>query len=363
MLSIHRQPLFVRFQCVGPQIAQTMLTAVLAMVVVLSGLEQNTAVATEPLFTVPNLSANTDEIFLISTREVGTSVDSQRLQQGLRCHRFVGNSSGQTMWQKTDWRNLLVDPIADRTTVFYVHGNRVAPGKDLLDGLEVYRSLKLHGKTNGPVRFIIWSWPSTPIPRPFKDFRLKATLTHPVAWQFAWLLQQFPAKTKLSLVGYSYGARIVSGALHLLQGGQLGKLKMNTPSNEEPSQYRAALIAAAYDESWIEPGNYYGRAIQQIERMIISSNKQDPAMRFYHLSNGRGRIHALGRQGITHLSSLGASADRIRHVDFSEHVGRSHSLMDYLAADIKMQIIWQQLFMPVKKRGTFNKFDVATRHQ
>ena len=343
MFSIPRQFRCVRYLCVPALIEPIRLPLIACLLVAMTTHEASSSFAAAPLFAAPQPTTSGDEIFLVSTREVGTAISGQRLNQGLRCKRFVGDRSRQTAWQDTDWRELAARSRVNRRTVIYVHGNRVAPGRDVADGLAVYRSLKLLGKSPAPVRFIIWSWPSAPIPGRVKDFRVKATLTDPVAWQFAWFLNQFPAEAQLSLVGYSYGARVVSGAMHLLGGGRIGMLKLNDSAQQKHATVRAALIAAAFDETWIEGGNYYGRTIWQTERLIVSTNKQDPVMRFYHLSNGRGRVHALGRAGIERLSSLGAAARRIKHVDFTDNVGRSHTLEDYLAATSKMSTVWHQL--------------------
>jgi len=304
---------------------------------------QTTAPAAEPLFAAPQPKDQVDEIVLVSTRSIGTVCDSERLSQELRCERMGVDTRGQSTWQAIDWRELLAAPGANRQTIIYVHGNRVGPGKDLSDGLQVYRSLKKDYQPSAPVRFVIWSWPATPIPGPVKDFRVKAAYTHRVAWQFAWFLDQMPADSRVSLVGYSYGARVVSGALQLLSGGALDELRLDASPPKERPPIRAALIAAAYDVDWVQPGKNYGLAIRQLDRLVLSTNTQDPVMRFYHLSNGRGRVHALGRSGIEHPSVFRSSARHIKEVDFTDPVGRSHGLADYLAASEKMSLVWRQM--------------------
>ncbi|MCG8448488.1 MAG: hypothetical protein MI725_02775 [Pirellulales bacterium] len=331
------------------------LSAFVCLALIVSWSTCACAVAAEPLFAPPQPPQSitqVDEIVLVSTRAVGTTCDSQKLGQGLRCDRWEIDATGRPAWKMIDWRELLLPSQPDRPTVIYVHGNRVATGRDRTEGLKVYHSLKKHGPPHGPIRFIIWSWPSTPIPRPVKDFRVKAAFTHPVAWQFAWFLDQMPADTHLSLVGYSYGTRVVSGAMHLLEGGRLGELKLHSPPDKERAPIRAALIAAAFDADWIQPGNYYGRTLHHLECLVLTTNKQDPAMRFYHLSNGHGRVHALGRTGIEKPRLLGTSARRIKQVDFTDRVGRNHALAEYLAASGKMSTVWRQILPPGEKRTT-----------
>ncbi len=297
-----------------------------------------------PLFDGPRPAPVRDEVFLISTRAMGTVCCSEQMSRKLSCQRLVAGPTGSTTWQTSDWRRLLSSEDR-RPTIIYVHGNRVAPGQDSKQGLQIYESLKKHGQRSGPIRFIIWSWPATQIPGLVKDYRVKAQRTTPAAWQLAWLLDRLPVENSISLVGYSYGTRVVSGAAHLLAGGNLGPLRLKNRRHAEGPSVRVALIAAAYDADWIQPKHFYGRSTSLIDRLVLVTNELDPAMRFYHLSNGRGRMHALGKSGVHRPSTLGARGRRFRQVDFTGEVGRSHALVDYLAADGKMQAVWQQLLI------------------
>lgn len=325
------------------------LAGLLLFAVLICGSTTSTqALTVVPLFDAPQPPAVRDEILLVSTRAIGNVCDNENTSRRLRCQRLVTNTSGQPVWNAADWRQLLFSPT-NLPTIVYVHGNRVVPGQDRLQGLQVYRSLKAH--THGPVRFIIWSWPSAQIPGPIKDYLVKAQRTNPAAWQLAWLLDKLPEEAQVSLVGYSFGTRIVSGATHLLAGGQLGRLKLAERTHPDRPPVRAALLAAAYDADWIQPGRFYDQALGQLERLILATNELDPAMRFYHLGNGRGRMHALGKSGVYQLGTLGPAMNRLQRIDFTREVGRSHSLGDYLAADSKMGILWHELTMPRVIRG------------
>ncbi|MGI9429653.1 MAG: hypothetical protein ACR2NM_13410, partial [Bythopirellula sp.] len=258
------------------------------------------------------------------------------------CHRLMARPNGGAEWKPTDWRQLISSPV-DVPTVVYVHGNRVEPGKDCFEGMQVYHSLKANKQIRGPIRFIIWSWPADKIPGPIKDYLVKAQRTIPAAWQLAWLLDKLPIDSEISLVGYSYGTRVVSGAAQLLAGGRLGGLALPERLHPHRPPVQAALIAAAFDADWVQPGQFYGESLTQFRRLVLVTNELDPAMRFYHLSNGRGRMHALGKAGVHQPGSLGRASHRIRLVDFSSEVGRSHALVDYLKAQEKMRVLWQQL--------------------
>jgi len=292
------------------------------------------------LFDPPQPAADADEIVLLSTRALGTQCDEDRMGERLICSRYEVNKQGQSSWQVMDWREI-PSSTAPHPTLIYVHGNRVWPGRDQTDGLKVYRSLKSSGQFRQPIRYMIWSWPATPIPGPIKDYRLKASQTPSVSWQLAWFIDRLPADTQLVLVGYSHGARVACGAMHLLGGGELDGRPLTKRQNPQCRPIQVALLAAAYDDDWIEPGSRYGKAIAQMQQLVVVTNKLDPAMRFYHLSNGRGRKHALGKQGVANPGRLGQAAKKITQLNVTEQVGRSHSLMDYLDDTEGMVTLWR----------------------
>ncbi len=305
-----------------------------------------------PLVAVPSLGATladppapptADEILLISTRRLGTSCNPEQIKQSLDCHRLTFNSAGEPTWVAHDWHNLQLPTSALRQTVIYVHGNRVSEGYDATEGMAVYESLISGRKGHKPLRYIIWSWPSSQIPGQIKDYQVKALRTNPVAWQLAWFLDQIPAETPISLMGYSYGARAVSGTMHLLGGGSLGNLKLEKRRHPDRQPVRVALMAAAFDADWMLPGEVHERAITQVERMVVVTNKQDPAMRFFKLSTKKSRVDALGLAGMPQSAKLGPAAKRIQYLDVTAEVGRSHVIYDYLADTPKMTRMWRQL--------------------
>jgi len=295
-----------------------------------------------PLHSPPRHSSS-DEILLLNTRMVGTACDDISMSRRLQCEQCVATPHQAPQWKPRDWNDLVFDSAAARPTVIYIHGNRIARGEDRRQGLQVYRSLTRLGNLNEPIRFIIWSWPSSAIPGPVKDYKVKACRTRPAAWQLAWFLDQLPAESRVSLLGYSYGARVASGAMHVLGGGSLDGLKLHQRNHPQHKPFRVALIAAAFDANWIQPGHFHSRVMSQVKSLMIATNQLDPIMRFYHLSNGRGHVDALGKRGVAQPQTLGSAIRNIKMIDFTRAVGRSHALVNYLAVSGKMQSIWQEL--------------------
>lgn len=298
--------------------------------------------ASDALFAPPEQAKPTREILLVNSRPLGTACQAKLMREKLVCQRLEINEAGNSTWESVPWQHA-ADSTADTPTVIYVHGNRIEPGEDVFRGMKVYRSLVKAKSARQPLRFIIWSWPSTPIKGPIKDVHVKAARTRPAGWQLAWFLDQMPADANVSILGYSFGARVVSGSLHLLGGGHLGNLRLAERAHPERQPIRVGLIAPAYDADWLQPGHYHGRAVSQMERLLLVTNQRDPAMRLYHFSVERGRIHALGKEGIAEPYRMGAANRRISRIDVSDTVGRSHALGDYLAASGKMRTLWHKL--------------------
>lgn len=313
------------------------------LIALVTALLQVSVATAAPPIAPPPAPPVADEILLISTREMGTTCDPQRMERELDCRRLTFDAAGHPTWVSYDWHNLQNPSPCDRKTVIYVHGNRVELGNDAAEGMAVYDSLVRARRTHEPLRYIIWSWPSEQIPGLIKDYKVKAKRTNEVAWQLAWFVDQLPADTPLALMGYSYGARTVSGTMHLLGGGHLDQLRFTPRQHPNRPPARIALVAAAFDADWILPGEVHQRALMQIDRMLVVTNRLDPAMRFFRLSTRHSRVDAMGLAGVPHRERLGTAANRIQQIDVTAEVGRSHVIYDYLADEPKMSRMWRQL--------------------
>jgi hypothetical protein len=295
--------------------------------------------------------SNGDQILLVSTRAMGLRCDAATMAAGLRCTRLVRGASGQSHWKDAAWSDVLADFAEPLPTVIYVHGNRVEGDADEAHGLQVYRALAAQKPAGVRIRYVIWSWPSSQIRGPVKDYEVKAARTRPVGWQLAWAIDQLPAETPLALVGYSYGARVVTGTLHVLGGGRLNDLDLPQRVHPNRPPLRVALVAAAVDASWLRPEGYHGRALSQVETLLLVNNQLDPAMRFYPISPVGRHATALGYTGI----SSNAFPGRIRSFDFTESVGRHHALSAYLAASGQLgRVLKQVVQAPAQLPGTLD---------
>jgi hypothetical protein len=290
----------------------------------------------------PAAAAPSDQIYLVSTRGLGLRCDAAAMASGLRCEQLVVDARGERRWEKISWDDLLASFREPLPTVIYVHGNRVESTADKSHGLSFYRPLAQSKRSGARLRYIIWSWPASQIRGQVKDYEVKAARTRPVGWQLAWAIDQLPADAPLALAGYSYGARVVTGALHVLGGGSLDGLKLAQRVHPRRRPLRVGLVAAAVDAAWLRPSGYHGRASSQIESLLLVNNQLDPAMRFYPISPVGRHATALGYSGV----SLPSLAGRVRSFDMTSVVGRHHTLSEYLASGQFGRMLSQLVDLP-----------------
>jgi hypothetical protein len=280
-----------------------------------------------------------DEIVVVSTRMLCGSCDPESLRSGVAVENYaIRDEAGHRRWQPSDLDSFLTFDSAV-PTIFYVHGNQITPGEAKSQGLAVYRRLAHYG-TSEPIRFVIFSWPSSRVGRILRDVQVKAVRTGPAGCQLAWLVDQMPADAHVSLIGFSFGARIVTGSLHVLGGGSLGRgMKLADPVHPDRPPLDVVLIAAALHCHWLGEGQYHGRAMTRVEKMLTLNNCSDIALKYYRFSTpGRDRPQALGLFGPNCLDSEDAS--KILTRDVSRYAGGQHDLFMYLCAPGAMAQVW-----------------------
>jgi len=281
-----------------------------------------------------------DEIQVVNTRNVCGSCEPEKLRNGIQVETYaIRDEVGYRCWRKSDLESFLsFDPSVP--TIIFVHGNQITAGDAKNEGLATYRTLILQGCDAPRIRFVIYSWPSAKVSGLLRDVRIKAARTGPESYHLAWLLDQMPAETPVSLVGFSFGARIITGSLHIVAGGTLGGsmvLAEHVHSNRAP--VNVVVMAAATDAHWLAEGQHHGMALTQVNRMLLINNCDDPAMRYYDLlTPGHGGPRALGLCGPTRISPQ--YKEKIFNRDVSCYVGSQHELTRYVCAPGDAALIW-----------------------
>lgn len=275
-----------------------------------------------------------DRVFVVNTRPVGCTTDPVRLSEGTYAAERL-----EAQWHPSPVESMLGSLDPSLPVVFYVHGNQIDRPNARERGLAVYRRLIRSSCDEGRIQFVIFSWCSNKVKGLLRDYRVKAARTRPVAWQLAWTLDHLPADSRVGLLGYSYGARVSSGATHLLAGGSLSGLSYAAEGHLQ--SVRAVFMAAAYDACWNSPRAYHGHALDRIESLLTTVNPRDPAMKYYKWVPVSSDPPALGGVGPAGLNA--EQAARVRLLPVAKSVGKSHDLYDYLAAPGLMRSAWTRL--------------------
>jgi hypothetical protein len=266
-----------------------------------------------------------DAVWAVSTRSLGCPAP--------------GWTYPLTVWQYESqsprWANASMEAFTASddpqiVTVVYIHGNRIDSNLALQDGLSVYFQLAGAWDHEPPIRFVIWTWPSDQIRGPLKDVRAKAARSDADAYYLGQFLSRLSPEMKVGLLGYSYGARIACGGVHLLGGGRLDGLSLPTASGPE---IRVALWAAAEHDYWLLPGRFHGQALPRAEQWFITRNCCDPVLAHYRMLDKCCDPTALGFSGLVGRNLLSPEInERIDELDVTGVVGSSHDMQRYLYA-------------------------------
>lgn len=288
------------------------------------------------------------DIWLISTRSAPMSNPVGGEDQILYWH-----FSADREWVSADQGAFLAADDPAVPTCMFLHGNRCNRTWAVKMGWGVSQKLKLDVPEK-PLRFVIWSWPADEISGVRRDVQVKARRSDVQAYYLAQLMSRINPEVRVSLIGYSYGARTITGALHMLAGGEFAGRSL--PEGIAPvkrTPVRAVLIAAAMANYWLLPGRQNGLALGQSERILVTRNYGDPVLKWYHRMYGRGGPQALGYTGPASPSRLGEQRERLETLVLDRSVGNNHAWDGYLrASSLRSRLAWYTFLEPPHEQTT-----------
>ena len=288
-----------------------------------------------------------DEVWLVSTRHLGCYIPSNQPQ--FQVFRY-----DKGMWQPKSEAEFIASDSSDIVTAFYIHGNWVTWNDASSQGLSVYFEMAGKFDTEPPVRFVIWSWPSERTMPPLKDVRKNAARSDYEGYYLAVFLSQMDPEVRVGLLGYSYGARTISGAMHLMGGGQL--FGHYLPLAPRP-QVRAAVWAAAEHNYWYQPSQFHSHALAAADAWFITVNPCDPVLARYHLLDPCSCPVAVGYAGIYGRNLIPPDVNaRVEEVNIANVIGNTHDWRDhlyslYIQNRTRDYILWHDLGLPVKPQA------------
>jgi len=257
-----------------------------------------------------------DEVWVVSSRSLGCP-DNEASPLQLETQQFDLSSH---IWNASSLDAFLAASDPAKPTVVWVHGNWKDAGTARAEGLEVYQQLT-SGVAGHPIRFVIFSWPANRTRGLREDARRKYYRTNSDSYYLAWLVSQIDPKVPVDFVGFSFGAKVVTGALHVLGGGTLAGHALPQPITAR-APMQAVPICPAVNNYALAIDGSNGQALPVVYRMLALNNGCDRALKHYPAVDPCNRPQALGYTGA--VGPLGENAGKLRQVDLCCAVGKEH---------------------------------------
>ncbi len=273
-----------------------------------------------------------DQIWLISTRSLDCPAGNS--EPAYEVMRYDGAA-----WQSSTLTEFLAADSPSLPTDFYIHGNFETDYGAQENGLTIYSRLVACAAADRPIRFVIWSWPSDPGHHKVRLIREHADRADVDAWYLGSLLNRINPRVPLGLIGYSFGARIATGALHLLGGGEMCGMALALANPAPKRSIRVVLVAAAEDCDTLYPGGANGNALSVVDRMLMLNNGCDQALRLYPHLDKCCPADALGYVG------LGGNYPNVAQFDACCTIGKKHDWRLYFCNDCLVAMMRPYLYL------------------
>ena len=287
-----------------------------------------------------------DRLWLMNTRGITSNAACADLQSPMISVSRLDLCGRMSPSSMEDYLTSLSQSPA---VVLYAHGNRLKSAEAIRRGLTVYRRTRAL-RTNAPIDWVIWSWPSQQESILAKDARIKASRADTQGLYMAWVLRHHAEiGVPTAMIGYSFGGRVITGALHAAAGGTLAG-RLLDGQGVTGMQINTGLVAPAIEDDWMHDCGYHSEATKNLNRLVLLYNHRDVVLKRYWLINRvRGEM-ALGFSGPKSFAArIDGTPLPVLSRDCAPTVGRHHSEMDYYSkscrAGEKMSALIDDLFL------------------
>jgi hypothetical protein len=264
--------------------------------------------------------------WLLSTRAAPQYGDLSDGASHFRCWRLE-----EGKWAPQETPQCCPTDASAGPTIVFVHGNRTDADEAVAQGLAMHQAIRQQ-VSERPFQFIIWSWPSE---RDIKHVRAEMQQRlwdcDVQSYYLAEWLAARKADTPICLIGYSFGSRIITGALHLTAGGALAGRSLpanQTEGEADKKPLRVVLLAAAVDSAAVAGGRRNGQALSLVDQMLVTENTCDRVLRWDPRIWKGGGPQAMGFVG----PALNDGKDKVKLIDVCCEVGDRHDIYAYMAS-------------------------------
>ncbi len=213
-------------------------------------------------------------------------------------------------------------------------------GEAIPYGLLIRRQVLCYRKSEA-IDWVIWSWPSARQGPIIRDVRRNADRTDAQGLYLAWVLRKHAeASIPATLIGFSFGGRVITGALHALAGGKLAGRQLPGPAIGDV-RFDAGLLAPAIESDWMASRGYHSKATENLGKLVLMYNQRDAVLkRYWLLDRVRGAM-ALGYTGPRSFAPrTDGSKISVRARDCARYIGIQHSELDYYKKSCRAAPRW-----------------------
>ncbi|MDR0392241.1 MAG: alpha/beta hydrolase [Planctomycetaceae bacterium] len=234
------------------------------------------------------------------------------------------------------WKTSTLDAFiqthdSDKPLVIVTHGYKMTYKEAKQFGINFSRLTRKFGDH----RFLFWSWDADKEMCGIKSDAINAgKKADSEAKHLVNFLRRLKSGSKVSLVGFSYGARLISVALHEFGADRFKSDNSQVPNDNLSSTIKINVIflAAAVDRDQFGQNKKYGNMLSVVDKLLININVSDPALYFYPLLSGVGSPKAVGRRGINVSGIPKNLVTKIKSIDVRPEIGVDHTFISSFQA-------------------------------
>jgi len=236
------------------------------------------------------------DVWVLNTRTASLTNPSERQFQRIEVQNFIQMRESE----KSHWKDSTFDEFWETfdtnvPLIVLVHGNYTSKAQ-AIESANMLENKFFPGTgkfVNAKYRLVIWAWPTeTVYKRHLPDAKLKGYYAIKQGEYLAWFLSLVPEGSRVSLIGFSFGARTTCEAV------QRYSMNLSKEISEPPIQIRNLLLSPAIDEYSLVPRFRYGEVLAASQHLIVLFNSQDFALRLYPALTGCGGPRSLGLTGV-----------------------------------------------------------------
>ncbi len=228
-------------------------------------------------------------------------------------------------WKKWDAETFYSTQNAEIPLIVYAPGYTTTTEDTVMLGMKLTSLYKKRGES----RTVFWKWPSEKVDcRLIPDIRSKLPIVTQNAELMAAFLRKLQSRSKVCMIGFSFGNRIILDAAE--------SLATNPSDRSEHFTFHLVLAAAATDADSLGKGGRHENVPEFCEKILVLYNPEDSKLLFYPFLYGRhslGKLigpESLGKQGPPLSRICPENREHIEAININRYVGSEHKTVDHI---------------------------------